>query len=83
MESQRNILLIGLLFVSFLMWQQWQTDKAPKPATAQTVSQTNAASQHSADVPEADISGEPIELPANKNLISVKTDQLDIKISPI
>ncbi|MFT6256110.1 MAG: YidC/Oxa1 family membrane protein insertase, partial [Cellvibrionaceae bacterium] len=29
MESQRNILLIGLLFVSFLMWQQWQTDKAP------------------------------------------------------
>ncbi|KVX01569.1 membrane protein insertase YidC [Shewanella frigidimarina] len=83
MESQRNILLIGLLFVSFLMWQQWQTDKAPKPATAQTVTQTNAASQHSADVPEADISGVPVELPANKNLISVKTDQLDIKISPI
>ncbi|MBB1437715.1 membrane protein insertase YidC [Shewanella sp. SG41-4] len=83
MESQRNILLIGLLFVSYLMWTQWQTDKAPKPVATQTVTQTNAASQHSADVPEADISGVPVELPANKNLISVKTDQLDIKISPI
>ncbi|MGX9459756.1 membrane protein insertase YidC [Shewanella sp. A14] len=83
MESQRNILLIGLLFVSFLMWQQWQTDKAPKPAAAQAVSQTNAASQHSADVPEADITGVPVELPATKNLINVKTDQLDIKINPI
>ncbi|MBB1323516.1 MULTISPECIES: membrane protein insertase YidC [unclassified Shewanella] len=83
MESQRNILLIGLLFVSYLMWTQWQTDKAPKPATAQTVTQTNASSQHSADVPEADISGTPVELPATTNLISVNTDQLDIKISPV
>ncbi|MFT6976512.1 MAG: YidC/Oxa1 family membrane protein insertase [Shewanella psychromarinicola] len=83
MESQRNILLIGLLFVSFLMWQQWQTDKAPQPATAQTVSQTNAAPQHSDDVPEADVIGVQEELPATKNLISVKTDKLVIKISPI
>lgn len=83
MESQRNILLIGLLFVSYLMWTQWQTDKAPQPAAAQTVSQTNATSSLSADVPEADITGVPVQLPANKNLISVKTDQLDIKINPI
>jgi YidC/Oxa1 family membrane protein insertase len=83
MESQRNILLIGLLFVSFLMWQQWQTDKAPQPAAAQTVTQTNAAPQHSDDVPEADVIGVQEELPATKNLISVKTDKLVIKISPI
>ena len=31
MESQRNLLVIGLLVVSYLLWQQWQTDKAPKP----------------------------------------------------
>jgi len=83
MESQRNILLIGLLFVSFLMWQQWQTDKAPQPAAAQTVTQTNAAPQHSDDVPKADVIGVQEELPATKNLISVKTDKLVIKISPI
>jgi hypothetical protein len=31
--------LIGLLFVSFLLWQQWESDKAPKPAPT-TVAQT-------------------------------------------
>ncbi|GGP48625.1 membrane protein insertase YidC [Shewanella algicola] len=83
MESQRNILLIGLLFVSFLMWQQWQTDKAPQPVAQQTVTQTNAATINGADVPEADSTGMPVDMPATKNLITVKTDQLDIKISPV
>ncbi|QIR16047.1 membrane protein insertase YidC [Shewanella aestuarii] len=84
MESQRNILLIGLLFVSFLMWQQWQDDKAPQPAVAtQSVSQVNVPTDHSADVPEADSTGLPVNLPATNNLISIKTDQLDIKISPM
>lgn len=34
MAPQRNILLIALLFVSFLIWQAWQTDHIPKPAKA-------------------------------------------------
>lgn len=34
MASQRNILLIGLIFVSFLIWQAWQVDHAPKPVRA-------------------------------------------------
>ncbi|MDD8060611.1 MULTISPECIES: membrane protein insertase YidC [Shewanella] len=83
MESQRNILLIGLLFVSFLMWQQWQTDKAPQPVAQQTVTQTNAATINGADVPEADSTGMPVDMPATKNLITISTDQLDIKISPV
>lgn len=32
MASQRNILIIALLFVSFLIWQAWVKDHAPKPA---------------------------------------------------
>ena len=28
MDSQRNLLLIALLFVSFMIWQAWQTDNA-------------------------------------------------------
>ncbi|MGI2171559.1 membrane protein insertase YidC [Shewanella sp. MF05960] len=83
MESQRNILLIGLLFVSYLMWTQWQTDKAPQPVAQQTVTQTNASTINGADVPEADSTGMPVDLPATKNLITVNTDQLDIKISPV
>ncbi|MCL2916298.1 membrane protein insertase YidC [Shewanella corallii] len=80
MESQRNILLIGLLFVSFLLWQQWQADKAP-----QAQAQTNVATQtvqHSTDVPESDASV-PATVAVSKDLITVKTDQLDVKISPV
>ncbi|WP_144211740.1 membrane protein insertase YidC [Shewanella donghaensis] len=83
MESQRNLMLIALLFVSFLMWQAWQDDQAPQPVAAQTTSQTsNAASPIASDVPDAD-AGMPVQLPATQNLISVKTDQLDIKIDPV
>ncbi|WP_413473177.1 membrane protein insertase YidC [Shewanella baltica] len=82
MESQRNILLIGLLFVSFLLWQQWQADKAPKPVATESSLVANAANSHSADVPEADI-GVPAAVTATSKLITVKTDQLDVQINPI
>lgn len=40
MTTQRNILFIALLLVSFLIWQAWQTDHAPQPASVnQTVVQ--------------------------------------------
>ncbi|MGB0893156.1 MAG: membrane protein insertase YidC [Parashewanella sp.] len=83
MESQRNLLLVGLLLVSFLLWQQWQTDKNPQAvATETTVSHTANSSNHSADVPEAD-NAVPTVAPASRELITVKTDQLDIKINPV
>ena len=82
MESQRNILLIGLLFVSFLLWQQWQADKAPKPVATESSLVANAASSHSADVPEADTGVPAAAVTANSKLITVKTDQLDIQINP-
>ncbi|MGI2124627.1 membrane protein insertase YidC [Shewanella baltica] len=82
MESQRNILLIGLLFVSFLLWQQWQADKAPKPVATESSLVANAANSHSADVPEAD-TGVPAAVTTTSKLITVKTDQLDVQINPI
>ncbi|GIU46368.1 membrane protein insertase YidC [Shewanella sairae] len=85
MESQRNILLIGLLFVSFLLWQQWQADQAPQPVAAQTQSSIPAstvADAHSSDVPDAD-SAVPETVSASKELITVFTDQLEIKIDPV
>lgn len=40
MTMQRNILFIAFILVSFLLWQAWQTDHAPRPAVpAQTVGQ--------------------------------------------
>ena len=85
MESQRNILLIGLLFVSFLLWQQWQMDQAPQPVATELTSVStvsNTTNAHSSDVPDAD-SALPAAVTASKELITVTTDQLIIKINPI
>ena len=84
MESQRNILLIGLLFVSFLLWQQWQTDKNPQPVATQSsvVNSPTTTDSHSADVPDADASL-PEAVIASKELITVTTDQLVLKINPV
>lgn len=85
MESQRNILLIGLLFVSFLLWQQWQVDQAPQPVATESSSvipSSSTSDSHSSDVPDAD-SALPAAVVASKELITVNTDQLIIKINPI
>ncbi|MEQ7112151.1 hypothetical protein ABOC91_21435, partial [Enterobacter cloacae] len=36
MDSQRNLFIIALLFVSFMIWQTWEKDKNPPPAQQQT-----------------------------------------------
>ncbi|UJF22254.1 membrane protein insertase YidC [Shewanella sp. OMA3-2] len=83
MESQRNILLIGLLFVSFLMWQQWQTDNTPQPvATESSVVASTANHSQTSDVPDADTSL-PEVVSASKELITITTDQLVLKIDPV
>ncbi|MBO1273152.1 membrane protein insertase YidC [Shewanella sp. 4t3-1-2LB] len=86
MESQRNILLIALLAVSFMIWQQWQTDKAPKPAVTETTVTSSNQDTLQNDVPNADSkAGVPEEHPvvASKELVRVKTDQLDVLINPV
>ena len=82
MESQRNILLIALLLVSFLIWQQWQTDKAPQPETAQST-QTSAGEE--TFIPEADQAGGEIptgEAPvaASRRLVTISSDSLRLTV---
>jgi len=53
MEAQRKLILIGLLVVSFLLWQQWNQSKAPQTASVATT-QSDAfvpESSTAADVP--------------------------------
>ncbi len=38
MDSRRSLLVIALLFISFLIYQQWEIDNNPQPA--QTATQT-------------------------------------------
>lgn len=72
MDSQRNLLLIALLFVSFLVWQAWESDKAAQDfKTVQTTQQTDMPSSHSQAVTSS----------GQGNLITVKTDVLDMRIN--
>ncbi|SHI23718.1 membrane protein insertase YidC [Ferrimonas marina] len=78
MESQRNLILIGLLFVSFLLWQNWQIDQNPpaEPVQAQSAPAVNA------DVPQATQSGAvpTASETVSANLIQVQTDTLNLTI---
>ena len=75
MDSQRNLLFIALLFVSFLIWQQWEGDKVSQNTTT-----TTQVSQQ-ADMPSSD----SLAVTGNSNeqakLITVKTDVLDLRIN--
>ncbi|PWC19980.1 membrane protein insertase YidC [Brenneria roseae subsp. roseae] len=73
MDSQRNLLLIALLFVTFMIWQAWETDKNP-PATTQAIQQaTNAAT--------GDATNQGVPASGQGQLITVKTDVLSLTIN--
>ncbi|MEI6896373.1 MAG: membrane protein insertase YidC [Psychromonas sp.] len=80
MESQRNLLLLALLFVSFLLYQAWVVDQNPQPlASVQTTEQsTNAhtpvpsSSNFSADVPTST----PTEITAMTDAVATAPTEL-------
>lgn len=84
MDSQRSFLIIGLLLVSFLLWQQWQLDYGPQPvvpeqADAQPVSPSSSSDQ---DVPVAtgDIPTNTVSAPIVANYVQVNTDTFNLNI---
>jgi YidC/Oxa1 family membrane protein insertase len=84
MESQRSLLFIALMVVTYLLFSQWQAQNAPaveQPAISQSanIEQANDAEF----VPESSDSTAPIakEIASNAKLISVTTDDLIIKIN--
>ncbi|MGO1246786.1 MAG: membrane protein insertase YidC [Oceanisphaera sp.] len=89
MESQRNILIIALLLVSFLIWQQW-TAKDVQPETAQQSSQTTQVQANQGDddfIPQGDQANDEGEVPtdassavAKQHLITVTSDTLKLTI---
>lgn len=73
MDSQRNLLVIALLFVSLMIWQTWQTDHAPTP-TPQTT-------QPTANTTAGDLDSQGVPARGQGQLITVKTDVLSLKIN--
>ncbi len=83
MESQRTFLLIGLMLVSFLLFQEWDNDynkpKADPSATTQTL---QANSPESDDyIPSSSDSGLPASATlAKRSVIEITTDVFKVKI---
>lgn len=91
MESQRSILVIGLVFVSFLLWQQWHNDYGPKPqvvateSTSDYPSDLNNVEETNDHVPKATATSEGIEAVeeetvADRQFVTVNTDTLEVII---
>ncbi|GHX93231.1 membrane protein insertase YidC [Vibrio cholerae] len=81
MDSQRNILLIALALVSFLLFQQWQVAKNPSPQATQQAQSTGAA-------PAPSFSDELDPTPAQNvaakaKTITVSTDVLTLSIDTL
>ncbi|KOO04900.1 membrane protein insertase YidC [Vibrio nereis] len=79
MDSQRNILLIALALVSFLLFQQWQVAKNPTP---QPIEQA----QSSSTLPAPSFADELDPAPAQQasaKTITVTTDVLTLSIDTV
>lgn len=72
MDSQRNLLIIALLFVSFMIWQAWEQDNNPQPQ--QQTTQTTTTSAGNAVDQSVPASGQG-------KLITVKTDVLSLTLN--
>ena len=83
MESQRTFLFIGLMLVSFLLFQEWNTDyntpKADPSATTQTLNPTSSESEDY--VPTSSDSALPASATlAKRSVIEITTDVFKVKI---
>ncbi|OCH12083.1 membrane protein insertase YidC [Aliivibrio sp. 1S165] len=82
MDTQRNILLLALALVSFLLFQQWQVETNPQqPATVNTVQQTHT----NGDVPTSSTanSDTPADSAQSDKLITITTDVLTLKVDTL
>jgi YidC/Oxa1 family membrane protein insertase len=95
MPNTRPFLLLAVLFVGYLLWQQWQTDYVAPPTVTIPAAITNAASGDPAKIMPNDVPAAPGEIPkpptdavtttspattAPAQLISITTDVLNISI---
>ena len=89
MDSQRNLFLLALLFVSFLLYQAWVVEKNPQPEVAVQATELTsvpASTNFSADVPANSVSAtsDVNEVPADKPVgqsVMIENDQLRLAIS--
>ncbi|MCK6265607.1 membrane protein insertase YidC [Vibrio sp. ZSDE26] len=80
MDSQRNILLIALALVSFLLYQQWNVAKNPAP---QAIEQAQSSGSLPAPSFADDLDPAPGQSSASAQTITVTTDVLTLTIDTV
>ncbi|KPL92362.1 MULTISPECIES: membrane protein insertase YidC [Vibrio] len=80
MDSQRNILLIALALVSFLLFQQWNVAQNPAP---QAIEQAQSGSTLPAPSYADDLDPAPGQQVASAKTITVTTDVLTLSIDTV
>ena len=81
MESQRNLLVIGLLFVSFLLFTEWQNKDNPVAVPTTTQAIINSLT---GDVPAgSDSSTDAPTSTQSNNLITISSDVLELTIDTL
>ncbi|MEC7939580.1 MAG: membrane protein insertase YidC [Pseudomonadota bacterium] len=80
MDSQRNILLIALALVSFLLFQQWNVAKNPAP---QAIEQAQSGSTLPAPSYADDLDPAPGQVASSAKTITVTTDVLTLSIDTV
>lgn len=83
MESQRSFLFIALMVVTYLLFNQWQTDNAPVIEQPAVTQQTTPSNNNGEFVPESSATATSISNETkvvNATLISVTNDVLSLKI---
>ena len=79
MNSKRSLLVIALLFISFLVYQQWQIDYVlPKPETQQTTVNNSSDTPTSADATSSNVDSQ-----TTGRVITVESDVLSLKIDTL
>lgn len=79
MNSNRGLLALALLFISFLVYQQWEMDKAPKPAVVQT-----SVAQSTTDTPTSSTGvANAVDSQAQGRIITVSNDVFQLKIDTL
>lgn len=81
MDSRRSLLVLALLFISFLVYQQWQLDKNP-PVQQQTTEQTTTASS---DVPASSSSSAEVvaDSQTKGHIITLENDVFRLKVDTL
>ncbi|MBA6390128.1 membrane protein insertase YidC [Colwellia sp. BRX10-3] len=83
MESQRSFLFIALMVVTYLLFNQWQTDNAPVIEQPAVTQQTTPSNNNGEFVPESSVTTTSIsneKKVVSATLITVKNDVLSLKI---